>query len=209
MNCNELVIGIDEAGRGALVGPVYASCCLLNKGFNVSILNDSKKLSANKRNEARKLILSNSSYGIGFATQNEIDELNILNATFLAMQRAFEKFLIDAEKHHCNLENALIVVDGNRLPKFLKKYSEESLFNTDNPYNFKSMTLIKADSLIPSVMAASILAKTQRDNFMLFAHKKWPVYNYASHKGYGTKAHIDAIKKYGLSPIARRTFKFS
>ena len=207
---NTLTIGLDEAGRGALAGPVYAACAYVPKSFNTSILADSKKLTSGKREQARKSIEKYCVYGIGVATHQEIDSLNILKATFLAMERAFENFLIAAEKAKLPLKKIQIIVDGNILPDFLRKYDPKSLFASQSHIeNWTANAIIKADNTIHSVMAASILAKTERDRIMILAGKKWPGYGYEKHKGYGTKSHFHALKNLGASPISRTTFKIN
>ena len=166
---------------------------------------NSKKLSEKKREQAREIIIDKCLYGIGFATHKEIDELNILNATFLAMQRAYEKFLKASASIDFNLPCTHIIVDGNLLPHFLKDFNQTNLFDLDNALP-KASTLIKGDDKIPAIMAASILAKTERDKIMRLADKKWPQYGFTSHKGYGTKYHTTAINKFSPCPIARKTF---
>ena len=205
---SNLTIGIDEAGRGALAGPVYAACCLIDENFDKSILDDSKKLSPKQREAARSKIVSSCIYGIGFATHKEIDESNILKATFLAMERAFDKFLNDAAEKRIDIGQAEIVVDGPFLPPFLEKWDGTSLLRCAEP-DFSAFAIVKADNKVPAVMAASILAKTARDEMMLLADRKWPQYGYAQHKGYGTLAHRQAIRKFGRSPIGRKTFSIS
>lgn len=200
----KLIIGVDEAGRGALVGPVYAACCAIITPLDLSQINDSKKLTAEKREKARGLIKKACIYSMAFADEKEIDSINILQATFLAMQRAFDSFVKKAYEKEIDIKNADIIVDGNKLPPFLEKYSAENLFADNNAP--RARAVIKADALVPAVMASSILAKTERDRFMLKMDEKYPQYDYKTHKGYGTKKHIELIKKYGLSPIARRTF---
>lgn len=176
------ICGIDEAGRGPLAGPVYAASVILPKDLEISGLNDSKKLTAKKREELFEIIKEKAvAYGIGFATEKEIDEINILQATFLAMHRAYENMNYNAEK---------IMVDGNRDPKF----------------DIETELVIKGDSKIAAISAASILAKVSRDHFMDEIDKKYPQYGFSKHKGYGTKMHYDAIKKYGVLPIHRRSF---
>lgn len=176
------ICGIDEAGRGPLAGPVYAASIILPKDLEISGLNDSKKLTAKKREELFEIIKEKAvAYGIGFATEKEIDEINILQATFLAMHRAYENMNYNAEK---------IMVDGNRDPKF----------------DIETELVIKGDSKIAAISAASILAKVSRDHFMDEIDKKYPQYGFSKHKGYGTKMHYEAIKKYGLLDIHRRSF---
>lgn len=176
------VCGIDEAGRGPLAGPVYAAAVWLPEGFVLDGLNDSKKLSEKKREALFPVILENAvSYGIGFATEQEIDEINILQATFLAMRRAF-----DAMQKRCDYA----LIDGNRMP----------------PLPVPGETIVKGDAKSPSVAAASILAKVSRDRVMLEYAKQYPEYQFEKHKGYGTKVHVEALHTYGPSPIHRKTF---
>ena len=176
------VCGIDEAGRGPLAGPVYAAAVWLPEGLVLDGLNDSKKLSEKKREALFPVILENAvSYGIGFATEQEIDEINILQATFLAMRRAF-----DAMQKRCDYA----LIDGNRMP----------------PLPVPGETIVKGDAKSPSVAAASILAKVSRDRVMLEYAKQYPEYQFEKHKGYGTKVHVEALHTYGPSPIHRKTF---
>lgn len=176
------VCGIDEAGRGPLAGPVYAAAVWLPEGLVLDGLNDSKKLSEKKREALFPVILENAvSYGIGFATEQEIDEINILQATFLAMRRAF-----DAMQKRCDYA----LIDGNRMP----------------PLPVPGETIVKGDAKSPSVAAASILAKVSRDRVMLEYAKLYPEYQFEKHKGYGTKVHVEALHTYGPSPIHRKTF---
>ena len=176
------VCGIDEAGRGPLAGPVYAAAVWLPEGLVLDGLNDSKKLSEKKREALFPVSLENAvSYGIGFATEQEIDEINILQATFLAMRRAF-----DAMQKRCDYA----LIDGNRMP----------------PLPVPGETIVKGDAKSPSVAAASILAKVSRDRVMLEYAKQYPEYQFEKHKGYGTKVHVEALHTYGPSPIHRKTF---
>lgn len=176
------VCGIDEAGRGPLAGPVYAAAVWLPEGLVLDGLNDSKKLSEKKREALFPVILENAvSYGIGFATEQEIDEINILQATFLAMRRAF-----DAMQKRCDYA----LIDGNRMP----------------PLPVPGETIVKGDAKSLSVAAASILAKVSRDRVMLEYAKQYPEYQFEKHKGYGTKVHVEALYTYGPSPIHRKTF---
>lgn len=176
------VCGIDEAGRGPLAGPVCAAAVLLPEGLVIDGLNDSKKLSEKKRELLFPVIQENAlAFGIGFADEKEIDEINILQATFLAMRRAF-----DAMQRRCDY----VLVDGNRMP--LMPVPGE--------------TVVKGDAKSPSIAAASILAKVSRDRVMLEYAKQYPEYQFEKHKGYGTKAHVEALRAFGPSPIHRRTF---
>ena len=176
------VCGIDEAGRGPLAGPVCAVAVLLPEGLVIDGLNDSKKLSEKKRELLFPVIQENAlAFGIGFADEKEIDEINILQATFLAMRRAF-----DAMQRRCDY----VLVDGNRMP----------------PMPVPGETVVKGDAKSPSIAAASILAKVSRDRVMLEYAKQYPEYQFEKHKGYGTKAHVEALRAFGPSPIHRRTF---
>ena len=176
------VCGIDEAGRGPLAGPVCAAAVLLPEGLVIDGLNDSKKLSGKKRELLFPVIQENAlAFGIGFADEKEIDEINILQATFLAMRRAF-----DAMQRRCDY----VLVDGNRMP----------------PMPVPGETVVKGDAKSPSIAAASILAKVSRDRVMLEYAKQYPEYQFEKHKGYGTKAHVEALRAFGPSPIHRRTF---
>ena len=178
----ELICGVDEAGRGPLAGPVCAAAVMLPKGLVIPGLNDSKKLSDKRRRELFPIIQQEAvSFGIAFASQEEIDEINILQATFLAMRRAMEQL---------NPQPEFALIDGNRETDFGVPYK----------------TVIKGDSLSANIAAASVLAKVTRDNWMMEAAEKYPGYGFEIHKGYGTKAHYAALKKLGPCPIHRRSF---
>lgn len=176
------VCGIDEAGRGPLAGPVYAAAVILPIGAEIDGLNDSKKLSEKKREELFDIINEVAiSVSVGIATEKEIDEINILQATFLAMKRAIEGLEIPAD---------YAIIDGNRAPEL----------------EIPSETVIKGDGKVMSVAAASIIAKVSRDRFMLKMAEEYPEYQFDKHKGYGTRLHYEMIEKYGVSPIHRRSF---
>ena len=176
------ICGIDEAGRGPLAGPVCAAAVILPEGLEIPGLNDSKKLTDKKRRELFPIIEERAlAYGIGWASQEEIDDINILQATFLAMSRAVEQL---------NIRPDLALVDGNRAPTL------------DLPVEM----VVKGDSLSASIAAASVLAKVSRDDVMLRMAKEYPGYGFEVHKGYGTKAHYEALRTFGPSPIHRRTF---
>ena len=176
------ICGIDEAGRGPLAGPVCAAAVILPEGLEIPGLNDSKKLTDKKRRELFPIIEEQAlAYGIGWASQEEIDDINILHATFLAMSRAVEQL---------NIRPDLALVDGNRAPTL------------DLPVE----TVVKGDSLSASIAAASVLAKVSRDDVMLRMAEEYPGYGFEVHKGYGTKAHYEALRTFGPSPIHRRTF---
>ncbi len=177
----KLVCGVDEAGRGPLAGPVCAAAVILNE--EIEGLNDSKKLTEKKREALFDVIKEKAlSYSIAFASVEEIEEHNILNATYLAMNRAIEGLNIKAD---------FALIDGNRVPTDIKVPCE---------------TVVKGDAKSCSIAAASILAKVTRDRLMLEEDEKYPEYNFKKHKGYGTKEHTDAILKYGVSPIHRPSF---
>ena len=177
-----VVCGVDEAGRGPLAGPVYAAAVILPDGLEELGINDSKKMSEKKREALFDIITDNAvAYGIGFATETEIDEINILNATFLAMRRAVEAMGVKPD---------LVLVDGNRKP------------NT----GYEEMTLVKGDAKSISISAASILAKVSRDRYMKDLAERHPEYKFEQHKGYGTKLHYEMIEQYGILPDHRRSF---
>ena len=181
---NLLEAGCDEAGRGCLAGPVFAAAVIFNKKYRNKWLNDSKKLSDKMRYELRPEIEANAiSWAIGIVDQNEIDEINILNASFLAMHRAIDKLKTRPE---------LLLIDGNRF----------------NPYKkIHHQCIIKGDAKFLNIAAASILAKTYRDDFMKEEAKKHINYDWQNNMGYPTKKHSAAIKKYGVTPLHRLSFK--
>jgi len=195
-----LFCGIDEAGRGALAGPVYAAAVILPDSFDVSILDDSKKLSPKRREMARAAILDGALYWqIASVPSEQIDKINILQATLTAMKQAFETLFTRYRRDNTNTvigieQNLTVIVDGNQLP--------------DIGGNFTLIAEPKADGRYPCVMAASILAKTERDHCMMEYHKQYPLYRYDLHKGYGTQLHRSLIGLYGASPIQRQSFKF-
>jgi len=179
--------GLDEAGRGPLAGPVCAAAVILPAGFPVSVLNDSKKLKESDREKARLVICkSEAEWGIGWASASEIDEINIHKASLLAMKRAFEAMVKKGR-----FLNIRAIVDGLFVPDI----------------NVPCEALVKADSSVPEVMAASILAKTARDRMMEYYAISCPQYGYEKHKGYPTKAHREAIIRFGPSPIQRMSFR--
>ncbi len=178
-----LICGVDEAGRGPLAGPVCAAAVILPPDLELEGLNDSKKLSEKRREALYPLICEQAlAYGIAFASEQEIDELNILQATFLAMRRAVGQL---------GRKPDLALVDGNREPDF-----------GDIPVR----TIIKGDSRSANIAAASILAKVTRDRFMLEQDAVYPQYGFAVHKGYGTQKHYAALREFGPCPIHRRSF---
>ena len=190
---NRLICGIDEAGRGPLAGPVTAAAVILDENCPIDGLNDSKKLTPKKRAALEALIKEHAlAYGVAEASHVEIDEINILNASLLAMQRAFEKMCAMLEKKGFSRADVSAIVDGTFCPKIDVECRAEP----------------KADGNYQPVMAASILAKEDRDRRMCEFDKLYPEYGYAKHKGYPTKAHREICKKIGPSPIQRKTFSY-
>ncbi len=177
------VCGVDEAGRGPLMGPVCAAAVILPEGVQIEGVNDSKKLSEKKREALYEVIKEKAiAWSVAFANVSEIEEVNILNATYLAMNRAIEGLKVPAD---------YALIDGNRVPKDIKIDCE---------------TVVKGDAKSASIAAASILAKVTRDHLILEYDMEFPEYGFAAHKGYGTKAHIDAIKQYGPCKYHRPSF---
>ncbi len=177
-----LICGIDEAGRGPLAGPVCAAAVILPNGLIIPGVNDSKKLTEKKREQLFDAIIDNAvAYSIAFATVEEIEEMNILNATMLAMKRACEG--LDPKPDFA-------IIDGNKTPKL------------DCP----AYSIVKGDSLSQSIAAASILAKVSRDRLITKAAEQYPQYFFEKHKGYGTALHTEMIQKYGPCPIHRKSF---
>jgi len=178
----DMIVGIDEVGRGSWAGPLVAAAVLLDN--TIEGLTDSKLISAKKRSKLSDVILlCAKSYGIGWVSAEEIDDIGLTKSVSLAMQRAIEKISVEYEK---------IIIDGNY--NFLKEYENVE-------------TLIKADLLIPSVSAASIIAKVARDKFMAEKSLAYPNYGFDKNVGYGTKQHLEALKKYGLTDLHRRSFR--
>lgn len=178
----ELICGVDEAGRGPLAGPVCAAAVILPRGIEIPALNDSKKLTEKKREELYPVIIEKAlAYGIAFAAVEEIEEHNILNATFMAMRRAVSQLSLTPE---------LALVDGNRDPVL----------------GFETRCVVKGDGKCADIAAASVLAKVTRDRYMLEMAEKYPQYHFEQHKGYGTKLHYEAIRENGPSPIHRMSF---
>ena len=177
-----LICGVDEAGRGPLAGPVCAAAVILPEHLQIPGLNDSKKLTDKKRRELFPVIQEQAvAYGIGLASESKIDEINILQATFLAMRRALEQLTVRPE---------IALIDGNR----------------ETDFGLPVKTVVKGDSLSANIAAASILAKVTRDNIMVELAQQYPEYGFEIHKGYGTKAHYEALRTYGPCPIHRKTF---
>ena len=181
-NGYQAVCGVDEAGRGPLAGPVCAAAVILPRDLEIPGLNDSKKLTDKKRRELMPIIKEQAiAYGIGFASEQEIDEINILQATYLAMERAIAQLEGKAD---------YALIDGNRAKDF----------------GLPVRTVVKGDSLSASIAAASVLAKVTRDDIMLELAKEYPQYGFEIHKGYGTKAHYEALRQYGHCKIHRLSF---
>ena len=177
-----VICGVDEAGRGPLAGPVCAAAVILPHGLESPGLNDSKKLTDKRRRELFPIIKEQAiAYGIAFATEQEIDEINILQATFLAMRRAIEQLEGKAD---------FALIDGNR----------------ESDFGIPCMTVVKGDSRSANIAAASVLAKVTRDLYMEEMAEKYPEYGFEVHKGYGTKRHYEALREHGMSEIHRRTF---
>jgi len=175
------IAGVDEAGRGPWAGPVYSAIVILNRNCIPEGINDSKKISEKKRIKLYKEILINHKYGIGSASPDEIDQLNILEATFLSMRRALENLIIKPD---------YILVDGNLSPNF----------------NIPHESITKGDSVSMSIAAASIIAKVERDKFMVNIDNEYPEYKWKKNKGYGTKDHQNALNAHGVTKHHRKSF---
>ena len=182
MEKETITAGIDEVGRGCLAGPVVSAAVILKEGINLDLLKDSKKISFKKRLEVSEHIKSHSYYSIGLASVDEIQDLNILQASLLSMKRALEQLAVKPD---------LILIDGNFAPSGLK--------------NCK--TIINGDEKIKVISAASIIAKVYRDNLMIKLAEKFSVYAWESNFGYGTKAHLEGLKKFGITSHHRKSFK--
>jgi len=178
----KIIAGVDEVGRGSLIGPVYAAAVILNNSINEKLLKDSKSLSKGQREEIFFYIKKNSIWAVGQASIEEIEKINILHASLLAMERAIKKL-----KKKPNL----ILIDGNKLPD-LKNYNLKYVIN--------------GDKKIPSISAASIIAKVSRDKFITTLSKKFKNYGWDTNSGYGTKEHLKALKKFGITKHHRKTF---
>ena len=179
----KIIAGVDEVGRGSLIGPVYAAAVILNNSIDKKKLKDSKKLSKTNRENLEKYIKKNSYWAVGSASKIEIEKLNILNASLLAMKRAVRKL---------KKKPTLVLIDGNKVPEMK---------------NYKLKSIIKGDQKISEISAASIIAKVSRDRFVTNLSKNFKKYNWAKNAGYGTKDHMVAIKKYGITKFHRKTFK--
>ena len=179
----KIIAGVDEVGRGSLIGPVYAAAVILNKNIKKSKIKDSKKLNKNQREILAKYIKKNSIWSIGSASLKEIEKINILNASLLAMKRAIKKLKIKPN---------LILVDGNKSPEIK---------------NHQIRTIIKGDQKIKEISAASIIAKVSRDKLIRKLSEKYKKYNWDFNAGYGTKTHLNALKRYGITKFHRKNFK--
>ena len=179
----KLIAGVDEVGRGSLIGPVCAAAVILNNKINIKKLKDSKQLSQNKREILEKYIKENSFWAIGYASKFEIEKLNILNASLLAMKRAIKKL---------KKKPKLVLIDGNRIPQMS---------------NYKIKNIIKGDRKIPEISAASIIAKVSRDRLIKKISRKYIKYNWHKNAGYGTSEHLKAIKKFGITKYHRKTYR--
>ena len=178
----KIIAGVDEVGRGSLIGPVYAAAVILDKTINKKMLKDSKRLTKNKREILSNYVKKNSTWAIGKASVKEIEKNNILNASLLAMKRAIKKL---------KKKPSLVLIDGNKLPEIK---------------NYKLKSIIKGDQKVPSISAASIIAKVTRDKMITKLGKKYKGYFWDQNYGYGTKQHLKAIKKLGITNQHRKTF---
>ena len=177
-----ITAGVDEVGRGCLAGPVVSAAVILKKGIDLKLLKDSKKITFNKREEISEHIKNNSYYAIGIASVEEILNLNILQASLLSMKRAIDRLAVRPN---------LTLIDGNFAPKGLKNYK----------------TIVNGDEKIKVISAASIIAKVYRDNLMIKLSKKFSNYSWESNFGYGTKAHLDGLRRYGITSHHRKGFR--
>ncbi|MBR2282393.1 MAG: ribonuclease HII [Spirochaetales bacterium] len=186
-----IVVGADEAGRGPLAGPVCAAAVVLPSDFPFEILNDSKKLSEKRRELAEPIIKEKAiAWAVAWATHREIDRINILQASMLAMKRAYLK--VESQLALKGMKAEILLVDGNRRPDV----------------SIPCKAIVKGDATVHEIMAASILAKNARDRLMVLCSSKWPQYGFEKHKGYPCASHKAALHKYGPCPIHRLTFKY-
>lgn len=191
--------GCDEAGRGCLAGPVFAAAVILPSDFRNEMLNDSKQLTEKKRYQLREVIEREAlAWAVGIVDNNEIDKINILNASILAMHRALDQLTVRPE---------YIIVDGNRWKPYQELTANDNVNDNDNePKVVPATTIVKGDGKYLSIAAASILAKTYRDDFMLRIHEEFPQYHWDKNKGYPAKVHREAIRQYGTTPYHRMSF---
>jgi ribonuclease HII len=183
--------GCDEAGRGCLAGSVYAAAVILPDGYENELLNDSKQLSEKKRYQLREIIERDAvAWAVGIVSPEEIDKINILNASILAMHRALDQLKVRPEA---------IIVDGNRFKPYISP-------NTNPPTPIPHTTIVKGDGKYLAIAAASILAKTYRDDYMNQLAEEYPQYDWRSNKGYPTKKHREAIKQFGITPYHRKSY---
>ena len=181
---NILEAGTDEAGRGCLSGPVVAAAVILPENFEHPFLNDSKQLSEKQRKELRPFIEENAlAFGVCFVDEKEVDKINVLQASIIGMQRSIAQL---------NPQPEFIIVDGNKFKPY---------------YEIPHETIVKGDAKYLSIAAASVLAKTYRDEFMEKIHQEFPMYNWKQNKGYPTKQHRNAIREFGITPYHRKTFR--
>ncbi|MEC4719440.1 ribonuclease HII [Noviherbaspirillum sp. CPCC 100848] len=181
-NTDEIICGVDEAGRGPLAGAVYAAAVILDPARPVTGLRDSKKLSESRRDALAEEIKANAlAWAVAFCAEAEIDELNILHASMLAMRRAVERLQVAP---------TLALIDGNRCPVM----------------PIRSEAIVKGDDKVPAISAASILAKTARDASLMSLHQQYPMYGFDQHKGYPTAMHLERLRLHGVSPVHRRSF---
>lgn len=191
--------GCDEAGRGCLAGPVFAAAVILPSDYQNEMLNDSKQLTEKKRYQLREVIERESlAWAVGIVDNHEIDQINILNASILAMHRALDQLTVRPQN---------IIVDGNRWKPYKEPMANDNVNENDNkPTVIPATTIVKGDGKYLSIAAASILAKTYRDDFMLRIHEEFPQYHWDKNKGYPAKIHREAIRQFGTTPYHRMSF---
>ena len=199
LNKGLIEAGCDEAGRGCLAGPVFAAAVILPADFRNEMLNDSKQLTEKKRYQLREVIEREAlAWAVGIVDNKEIDKINILNASILAMHRALDQLTVRPE---------YIIVDGNRWKPYQEPTANDNVNDNDNEPNVvPATTIVKGDGKYLSIAAASILAKTYRDDFMLRIHEEFPQYHWDKNKGYPAKVHREAIRQYGTTPYHRMSF---
>ena len=196
--------GCDEAGRGCLAGSVYAAAVIFPEDYQNDELNDSKQLTDKRRKQLREIIQRDAvAWAVGIVTPEEIDRMNILNASILAMHRALDQLTVRPEAVIVDLtvRPEAVIVDGNRFKPY-----HEPITNNREPITIPHATIVKGDGKFLSIAAASILAKTYRDDYMDELAKEYPQYDWLSNKGYPTKKHREAIRQYGITPYHRKTF---